>query len=159
MKKKRNFIMALAAILALGAVSCDKDDEKDDSLSPNVEAVVGSYNGILIESINGENRDTTEATIVITADGNENVRVVLPAFGEGGMALMECAVGQVAVNKDGNSYTIVKENYEQTLTKPDGSNIVYTGSISGQVTDGRLSLEYNVKPGAMPMSIHFSFNQ
>lgn len=158
-KSKQILAVAFASILAFGTVSCDKDDETTENTNPAVQAVSGTYNGTIIESIGGENRDTVNGTIVITPYGENAVSVTLPSFGEGAMALMKCVVENVTVTANENAYTVSKENFEKTLTKADGSTIVYTGSIDGTVSNGCLTLSYDIKPGAMPMSIHFSFSQ
>ena len=159
MRLNKLFVFAVA-LTALVATGCNKDEENesDNTPTPVAQAIAKSYDGIVSMTVGGTSGEAP-AQITIAVDGQNSAIVTLPAYGEGQMALMECAVKGVNVTKNGDNYTLTKENFEETLTKGDGTTIVYSGSINGTVSGGRLNMTYGIKPGAMPMTINFTFEQ
>ncbi|MBQ9417615.1 MAG: calycin-like domain-containing protein [Bacteroidales bacterium] len=158
MKKTYYFILSAALLLGGVFASCDKDDEETTPTTTTTttdvaSAVVGSYEGTLIQSV-GTSVDTVSATITLTKESASTVKVQIPAYGEGRMAMSAFGIEGVAVAKSNNDYTLTKESYSVTPASTE-----YKGSLSGTVKGGKLALDYTVTPGAMPMAINFNFSQ
>ena len=161
MKTSKILCVCTLAALTFITTSCKKDDDNNKVESkPVAQAIAKTYDGSVTMSVSGQEQGTYNVSITIAADGENTAKITLPAAGSGMMALMECEVTGVNVTKDGDSYTLIKDNYSTTLTKDDGTTITYTGSINGTVgADKKLAMTYSIKPGAMPMSIDFVFSQ
>ena len=65
-------------------------------------------------------------------------------------------VENVEVKKDGSIYTLAETAITQIIDNK-GETIESTGSLSGTITEGKIALNFNFKPGAMPMDIECTF--
>ncbi|MBR4217522.1 MAG: calycin-like domain-containing protein, partial [Bacteroidales bacterium] len=154
-------------------VSGTVDANKTANVTVNIPAVMGGstivfttgtapadyyiadrYQGSLAMSVMGKPYgEPADVTITLEASGKNSVTVKLPAVGEGRMALPALDIADVAVNaSDYNTFTLAETSFEQTV-----DSLHCTGTVKGSVVDGKLTLNYSVKPGAMPMNIDFVF--
>lgn len=143
MKKAKIMMMALVATLSIAAVSCGKDYAKD---------VEGTYKGTIDMAVSGATMGSFDATVVVKADGDDAVKLTLPAFGEGHMAMPELTVDGVSVDKDGSNCTLKKGEFSVTV-----GTVAYAGSLNGTVKDSKLNFTCDVTPGSMPMAINLTF--
>ncbi len=117
--------------------------------------VAGSYPGKVTMTVGANAYDPVEATIKVTVDDDDDVKITLPAMGEGQMSIPEILVEDVSVKStDYKTFTIPAKEIEQTV-----GGVNFTGTLSGTLADGKLTLNYSLQPGSMPMSITFAFNQ
>ncbi|MBQ9435451.1 MAG: hypothetical protein IJU33_04920 [Bacteroidales bacterium] len=154
-------------------VSGTVDANKTANVTVNIPAVMGGstivfttgtapadyyiadrYQGSLVMSVMGKPYgEPADVTITLEASGKNSVTVKLPAVGEGRMALPALDIADVAVNtSDYNTFTLAETSFEQTV-----DSLHCTGTVKGSVVDGKLTLNYSVKPGDMPMNIDFVF--
>lgn len=154
-------------------VSGTVDANKTANVTVNIPAVMGGstivfttgtapadyyiadrYQGSLVMSVMGKPYgEPADVTITLEASGKNSVTVKLPAMGEGRMALPALDIADVAVNaSDYNTFTLAETSFEQTV-----DSLHCTGTVKGSVADGKLTLNYSVKPGSMPMNIDFVF--
>lgn len=115
--------------------------------------VKGSYSGEVSYSVAGANYDPFAASVTLKKGTGNSVTIVLPPVGEGMMSIPEMTVDNVEMTTtDYVVFNIAETEVEQTL---NGVNFV--GTLKGNVNGKTLTLNYSLKPGAMPMSIDFTF--
>ncbi len=135
-------------------------DEGDEGTAESVvEAVVGSYSGMMSMTVSGSSQGEFEVEVTFAAadDGTLTISVpsmsmgssmTLPAFDITGVAVSESESG------DG-TYTITLES----ATIETESMTVKVADLTGTVyAVGSAEFTMNVTPGAMPMSITFAFS-
>ena len=150
MKKfKFSFAAMMVAMLTFCVVftSCSSDD--DDTVAAAKE-IVGSYTGNLAMTVMGQASSHDNITMKIEAVDNATVKVTLPAFGEGMMALPALEVPAVKVSGSNGAYAFSQENYAGTVTV-DGAEKKYTVTLQGTLKDKTLTVNYSVQYGKMPM--------
>lgn len=150
MKKfKFSFATMMVAMLTFCVVftSCSSDD--DDTVAAAKE-IVGSYTGNLAMTVMGETSSHDNITMKIEAVDNATVKVTLPAFVEGMMALPALEVPAVKVSGSNGAYAFSQENYAGTVTV-NGAEKKYTVTLQGTLKDKTLTINYSVQYGKMPM--------
>ncbi len=144
MKSIKTFVMAALAIVMFGFASCNKE------IKP-AEEVAKIYVGTMTYGVS--EMSEVEASVELKAQGDDKISIVLPAIGEGMMSLPEITLNDIAVSTTDNKvFTIAETEINQTVGTTN-----YTGTLGGNVDNGKLTLNYALKPGAMPMSITFTF--
>ena len=152
MKKfKFSFAAMMVAMLTFCVVftSCSSDD--DDTVAAAKE-IVGSYTGNLAMTVMGQTSSHDNITMKIEAVDNATVKVTLPAFGEGMMALPALEVPAVKVSGSNGAYAFSQENYAGTVTV-DGAEKKYTVTLQGTLKDNTLTVKYSVQYGKMPAAM------
>ena len=150
MKKfKFSFAAMMVAMLTMcvAFTSCSNDD--DDTVAAAKE-IVGSYTGNLAMTVMGQASSHDNITMKIEAVDNATVKVTLPAFGEGMMALPALEVPAVKVSGSNGAYAFSQENYAGTVTV-NGAEKKYTVTLQGTLKDNTLTVSYSVQYGKMPM--------
>ena len=116
--------------------------------------VSGTYTGTLVYSVGTNEYDPVNDVVVklVKAD-DAKVNVVLPEMGSGMMAIPSVELNDIDVTTSDNvTYTLAETEFSVTA-----NSITYEGTISGTYTSDVLTLDYSMKPGAMPMNINFRF--
>ena len=152
MKKfKFSFAAMMVAMLTMcvAFTSCSNDD--DDTVAAAKE-IVGSYTGNLAMTVMGQASSHDNITMKIEAVDNATVKVTLPAFGEGMMALPALEVPAVKVSGSNGAYAFSQENYAGTVTV-DGAEKKYTVTLQGTLKDNTLTVKYSVQYGKMPAAM------
>ena len=152
MKKfKFSFAAMMVAMLTMcvAFTSCSNDD--DDTVAAAKE-IVGSYTGNLAMTVMGQASSHDNITMKIEAVDNATVKVTLPAFGEGMMALPALEVPAVKVSGSNGAYAFSQENYAGTVTV-DGAEKNYTVTLQGTLKDNTLTVKYSVQYGKMPAAM------
>lgn len=118
--------------------------------APTDYYVADTYEGNIEMSIMNEPQgEPTLANITLEPTGNNAVNIILPSIGEGNMSIPSLIIPNIPIaTSDHQTFTIVETSFEQTV---DNRN--YTGTITGAVSDSKLTLNYSIKPGAMPVNI------
>lgn len=115
--------------------------------------VAGKYDGTLNYGVGEMGDEPVEASVTLKRNGDDKIDIVLPAVGEGMMTIPEIALTDIAISTtDYKVFAIAETEINQTV-----GTINYVGSITGEVNNGILRLNYSLQPGAMPMSINFTF--
>lgn len=113
--------------------------------------VAGKYTGIMSYGVS--EMSEVEASIELKAHGDDKIDIVLPQIGEGMMSIPEITLSGIAVSTTDNKvFAIAETEINQTVGTTN-----YVGTLGGNVDNGKLTLNYALKPGAMPMSITFTF--
>ncbi len=148
MKKAKMFLCALVALATL-FTSCKKEEEKASTDS----YVASTYKGSVVMSVGGTNYDPFDAEIKLEGNGKNAVKLTLPEVSSGMSTIPALTVGNISVTtSDYKRFILSETSFDQTV-----NDTKYSGKVSGTVNDGKLTLNYSVKPGAMPMSINFVF--
>ena len=115
--------------------------------------VAGNYNGTVIYSVGSTEYDPVAATVKLTKSGSGKVNIVLPEVGSGQMSIPALEISDIEVTTtDKEVFTLVEKEVSLTV-----GSVTYTGKVSGTYTNDSLTLNYSLKPGAMPMYINFVF--
>lgn len=142
--------MLLCAFVALTTLftSCKKEEMKSTD-----SYIAKTYQGSVVMTVGSSSYDPFDAEIKLTGNGNNAVSLTLPEVSGGMSALPALTVTGINVNtSDYKKFTLSETSFEQTK-----DDVHYTGTVKGTVSDGKLTLNYSVKPGAMPMNINFVF--
>ena len=127
-----------------GFASCTKENKP-------AQSVAKTYVGTLSYGVS-EMTDV-EASVELKAHGDDKIDIVLPQIGEGMMSIPEITLNGIAVSTTDNKvFAIAETEINQTVGTTN-----YVGTLGGYVDNGKLTLNYALKPGAMPMSINFTF--
>ena len=144
MKSIKTFVMAALAIVMFGFASCTKENKPAQSIAK-------TYIGTLSYGVS--EMTEVEASVELKAESDDKISIVLPAIGEGMMSIPAFTLSGIAVSTTDNKvFAIAETEINQTVGTTN-----YTGTLGGNVDNGKLTLNYALKPGAMPMSITFTF--
>ena len=144
----------MAMMLALVSMcvafsSCSSDDEKT---VPAAKEIAGTYIGSLDMTLQGKTSTTDAQTFKIEAVDDASVKVILPEYGSGHMAIPALELPAAKITGSNGAYAFALDSYTVTL-----NGTVYTGALQGTFKDNTLTLNYTIQPGAMPMTITFKF--
>ena len=117
--------------------------------------VADKYKGHLTMSVSGQEQGNCDTSIVLSAQENNQVSITLPEIGSGNMSIPETTIENIVVSTTDYKVFTINEQ-EISFTNPT-SGTKYTGTLSGSISESGLQLNYSLKPGAMPMSIVFTF--
>lgn len=115
--------------------------------------VRGEYNGTLSYSVAGSQYPSTDAKVILKKDYGNTISITLPAVDGGMMSLPEVALSGVVISTTDN----VNFKIEETEINATVGTTNYAGTLSGNIKGSALTLEYSIKPGAMPINIDFVF--
>lgn len=151
---------ALVGIAAFGFACCEKDKDKDESASVNLEAIAGEYQGttsISVPAQPGVAIEPVEMAVTLTKQAAGKLTISIPevSYTMNGreMQLSAFSLAEVSVTEgEDGSILIPTTEIDQAV-----GGMQYTGALSGKAKGGKLSLTYSLKPGAMPFEILFEF--
>ena len=106
------------------------------------ETVAGEYTGMMDMSVMGSSQGSSEQKLTLTAADNGTLTISMPSLGLGAMAMPAFDITGVNVSESENgdgTYTLTLDEF----TVP---------------TESLMKLTMNIKPGAMPMAITFTFD-
>lgn len=115
--------------------------------------VRGEYDGTLSYSVAGSQYPSTDAKVILKKDYGNTISITLPAVDGGMMSLPEVALSGVVISTTDN----VNFKIEKTEINATVGTTNYAGTLSGNIKGSALTLEYSIKPGAMPINIDFVF--
>lgn len=158
MKKFKTMMAMMLALVSMCVAfsSCSSDDDGDGDTTAAADYVVGSYVSNLDMTVMGETSTYENATIKLDKVDDNTINVVLPAAGEGMMALPSITVPSLKVTGANGAYAFNVENYKGSL-EVNGATKEYTITLSGAFVNGKLTLTYRLQYGTMPMPMIGSF--
>lgn len=117
--------------------------------------VAGTYKGSLSMTVSGNDYGSTDTSITLKGESGNKVSIALPAVGSGKMSIPSVTLTDIPLTtSDYQSFSI--PSTEVAFTDSE-SGTRYAGTLEGRVSGEELHLSYSLKPGAMPMSIDFTF--
>ena len=147
--KKFKTMMAMMLALVSMCVAFSSCSSEDDTVAAAKE-IAGSYTGSLDMTVMGKASTYENVTMKIEAVDDATAKVILPACGEGMMALPALEVPAVKVSGSNGAYAFSQENYAGTITV-NGAEKKYTVTLQGTLKDKTLTINYSVQYGKMPM--------
>ena len=151
MKKFKTMMAMMLALVSMCVAfsSCSSDDGNS---TPAAKEIAGTYTGSLDMTVQGNTTTTEAQTLKIEAVDDATVKVTLPEYGSGHMAMPALEIPDVKVTGSDGAYAFAQESYSINI-----NGKAYTGALQGTFKGNTLTVNYTVKPGAMPMSIIFKF--
>jgi hypothetical protein len=154
--KFKSFMMMMAMMaFAFGVSSCGSDDDEPEVAVAT--QVVGSYTGLEVMTVSGEDDEGTK-TFEFTKATDTSVDMVIPEYGDGGMALPKMPVKGITLTKNGNTITGRVASYEGKVTNASGAEKAYTVSdLTVLFSDKNVVVTFALKYGNMPFAFAGKF--
>lgn len=159
MKQFRKITAMMLALLSVcvAFTSCGDDDD-EPKVTPAAQVVAGSYTDNMTCTVMGETSTYENVTVTVAAASETTVNVTLPSFGSGHMTLPAITISGVKVSGDGTTATIAEQEFSGKVTDANGAEKAYSCTISGSYAGGKLTLNYSIQYGAMPMAMVCAFS-
>ena len=154
--KIKSFMMMMATMaFVFGVCSCGSDDDEPEVAVAT--QVAGSYTGVEIMTVSGEDDEGTK-TFEFTKATDSSVDMIIPEYGEGGMALPKMPVKGILLTKSGNTITGRLSSYSGTVTNASGAEKAYTVSdLTVLFSDKNVVVTFALKYGNMPFAFMGKF--
>ena len=154
--KFKSFMMMMAMMaFAFGVSSCGSDDDEPEVAVAT--QVVGSYTGLEVMTVSGEDDEGTK-TFEFTKATDTSVDMMIPEYGDGGMALPKMPVKGITLTKNGNTITGRVASYEGKVTNASGAEKAYTVSdLTVLFSDKNVVVTFALKYGNMPFAFAGKF--
>lgn len=152
MKLKTIFATMLISFGLVTTMTSCSDDE-DEPATPAAREIAGSYNSDMTCSVMGQESIFEDQNVKVTAIDDNNVSITIASFGNPPMQLPEITITGVAVTGENGVYKIAETQFNGTAA----GDKVYSGTIQGSFSDGKISISFNLQYGAMPMPMICSF--
>ena len=149
--KIKSFMMMMATMaFVFGVCSCGSDDDEPEVAVAT--QVAGSYTGVEIMTVSGEDDEGTK-TFEFTKATDSSIDMTIPEYGEGGMALPKMPVKGILLTKSGNTITGRLSSYSGTVTNASGAEKAYTVSdLTVLFSDKNVVVTFTLKYGNMPFA-------
>lgn len=155
MKKfKFSFAAMMVAMLTMcvAFTSCSNDDDPVAAASE----VAGTYVDSLQLTVMGSTSTYKDLEVKVEAASDETVNIILPAYGEGRMALPSLTIPAVKVAGSDNNYAFGVTDYKSSV-EVNGATKEFTMTLQGTYVAGKLTLNYTLVYGTMPMPMVCKF--
>ena len=154
--KIKSFMMMMATMaFVFGVCSCGSDDDEPEVAVAT--QVAGSYTGVEIMTVSGEDDEGTK-TFEFTKATDSSIDMTIPEYGEGGMALPKMPVKGILLTKSGNTITGRLSSYSGTVTNASGAEKAYTVSdLTVLFSDKNVVVTFVLKYGNMPFAFMGKF--
>jgi len=149
--KFKSFMMMMATMaFVFGVCSCGSDDDEPEV--PVATQVAGSYTGVEVMTVSGEDDEGTK-TFEFTKATDSSVDMIIPEYGEGGMALPKMPVKGIVLTKSDNNITGRLASYSGTVTNASGAEKAYTvNDVTVLFSDKNVVVTFTLKYGNMPFA-------
>lgn len=157
MKKfKFSFATMMVAMLTMcvAFTSCSSDD--DPMAVAAASDVAGTYVDSLQLTVMGSTSTYKDLEVKVEAASDETVNIILPAYGEGRMALPSLTIPAVKVAGSNNNYAFGVTDYKSSV-EVNGATKEFTMTLQGTYVAGKLTLNYTLVYGTMPMPMVCKF--
>ena len=149
--KIKSFMMMMATMaFVFGVCSCGSDDDEPEVAVAT--QVAGSYTGVEVMTVSGEDDEGTK-TFEFTKATDSSVDMIIPEYGEGGMALPKMPVKGIVLTKSDNNITGRRASYSGTVTTASGAEKAYTvNDVTVLFSDKNVVVTFTLKYGNMPFA-------
>lgn len=153
MKKFRTMIAMVMAVVNLCLVSTSCSNDKDEPVIPAAKSIAGSYKGN-VKCVVGKSESTFEnIAFSLAAPNDATVDITIGAFGNPPMAVPEFTVKGVKVTGADGTYALSPTEFNGTTD----AGKKYSGTLKGAFAQGKLTVEFSLNYGAMPMALICTF--
>lgn len=158
MKKFKSMFATMMAVVAvcMTFTACGSDDDGAKE-TPAAKEIAGTYTDDMTLSVMGQASTYEDVTFTVAAASENTVNITLPAVGSGAMALPSITLEGVKVSGSGTNVAISQQSLSGTIINASGAEKAYTCDIAGSYTGGKLTLNYSLQYGNMPMAMVCSF--
>ena len=144
--------MAICLGLAVMLTSCNGNE--DEPVLPGAEIIEGSYFGDLSCKVLDTTLEYENLTVAVTANDDATVTIHIPQFGGNGHnTLPAFDIPGAEVSEQNGTYLIAAPDFSGTNDKGQA----YSGTLQGEISQGKLTLEFVLRIGAMPMPMTCTF--
>lgn len=156
----KKFKFSLAAMMVamltmcVAFTSCSSDD--DPVAVAAASEVAGTYVDSLQLTVMGSTSTYKDLEVKVEAANEETVNIILPAYGEGHMALPSLTIPAVKVAGSNNNYAFGVTDYKSSV-EVNGATKEFTMTLQGTYVAGKLTLNYTLVYGTMPMPMVCKF--
>lgn len=156
----KKFKFSLAAMMVamltmcVAFTSCSSDD--DPVAVAAASEVAGTYVDSLQLTVMGSTSTYKDLEVKVEAANEETVNVILPAYGEGRMALPSLTIPAVKVAGSNKNYAFGVTDYKSSV-EVNGATKEFTMTLQGTYVAGKLTLNYTLVYGTMPMPMVCKF--
>ena len=140
--------------MCVAFTSCSNDD--DPVAVAAASEVAGTYVDSLQLTVMGSTSTYKDLEVKVEAASDETVNVILPAYGEGRMALPSLTIPAVKVAGSNNNYAFGVTDYKSSV-EVNGVTKEFTMTLQGTYVAGKLTLNYTLVYGTMPMPMVCKF--
>lgn len=153
--KKVKFILTIMAIyLGMAETLSSCSDKNEEPLIPAARQIAGTYVGDITCNVLTTTLNYEALTVTLVATDDATVTVSIPSFGGNGHnTLPSFDIPSVKVSADDGIFRIATTEFSGT----NDAGQAYSGTLHGNMTDGILTLEFNLHIGAMPMPMTCKF--
>lgn len=154
--KKFKFSLAamMVAMLTMCVAFTSCSNEDDPVAVAAASEVAGTYVDSLQLTVMGSTSTYKDLEVKVEAANEETVNIILPAYGEGRMALPSLTIPAVKVAGSDNNYAFGVTDYKSSV-EVNGATKEFTMTLQGTYVAGKLTLNYTLVYGTMPMVCKF----
>lgn len=157
MKKfKFSFAAMMVAMLTMCVAFTSCSSEDDPVPVAAASKVAGTYVDSLQLTVMGSTSTYKDLEVKVEAANDETVNIILPAYGEGRMALPSLTIPAVKVAGSNNNYAFGVTDYKSSV-EVNGATKEFTMTLQGTYVAGKLTLNYTLVYGTMPMPMVCKF--
>ena len=155
MKKIKNIFAAIilcGVVFSTTFVSCSA--KEDEPVTPAAKSIEGVYNGDMTSSVMGSESVIEDVMLTVAATDDATASITVSSFGEPPMQVASITIPGIAVSGDDGVYTLATTAFSGMTD----TGKAYSGTAQGSFADNRLTLQWNLTYGAMPMPMIFTFS-
>lgn len=152
MKKIKTMMAMMLAVVGMCVTFSACSDDDDEKIAPAADYVAGSYISNLDITVMGQTTTYENVEAKVEKVDANTINVMLPAAGEGAMALPALPVNAIKVSGADGTYTFAVEAYKGTVVVNDATK-EYTVTLQGTFANNQLTLNYQLQYGNMPMAM------
>ncbi|MDE7403423.1 MAG: calycin-like domain-containing protein [Muribaculaceae bacterium] len=136
-------------ILSINLVSCDKKSKSSEPSQPAAVEVAGEYCDRLTSVVMNQNFYFEDVNISVIAVDDATVNIEIESFDNTamGMLMPDLKIENVNVTGSDGKYILKETNYSGTAD----TGKQYAGTLRGSSTGHKLTLEFSLRYGAMPI--------
>lgn len=159
MKKFTKITAMMLALLTMCVTftACGDDDDDKQATVAAADIVAGSYNDDMTCTVMGSTDTYEDVDFTLTKVTDGTVNIVLPGFGTPPMQLPSITLEGVKVTGSDGTATIAEQVFSGKIVNASGAEKAYTCTISGSYANGKLTLNYSLQYGNMPMAMVCKF--
>jgi hypothetical protein len=158
MKKLKNLLVLMMAVMAVVMVSSCGGDDNDIEVAGGAKAVAGNYVSTLnCEVTYGGQKvpfSYENVAVTIVAKDESTIDINVSSYSDEKRGAIEAIeIKDVKVADENGSYTIVPKEFNGSTA----SGKAYSGTLKGSYAAGKLSLAYSLQYGVMPMPMQNTY--
>ncbi len=152
MERIKIIFAIFVSCLGFSSVLQSCTDKDDDPVIPAAKYVAGTYTGDMTSSVMGEESVFENLMFEVTATDASTVSIKTSSFGNPPMKMPEMTIPGIMVSGENGKYILTPTDFDLEV---DGKKC--SGTIQGSFLDKRITINFTLNYGAMPMPLICSF--